>query len=437
MATELPSGPSDDAPRASDTRGSGPTGPLARLRRAHWPAHLPPARVTWIALVVLAGYGFEQLMGLPAASLLALPLTAVLVDLLFQRVRFPSLRFPDAALATGLFLSLLLPPTVPLLGAIAVTVGAIGLRHTVRTRGRPVFNPAATGLVFAILLFGFAPAWWVALGHWGEYLLVALGLVLFARTPASWRLPATFFPVYGVFAGIEHLWFGAATSARVLFLTAIDPSIVFFGLFMLTEPRTAPSRPYAQPLYAAVVALAAVFLSAVLPTLGVFLALLAGNLLALVVVRRIARPTRAPAARAARRRGTARARSWSIPTRASIAVLVLVGISLVAGAAHGPSQTPSVLVSSPGGTGTSGGGSVGGGVGAVSCSKDNASIPSSTLSYLHNTLGPSVVLSYNGATGTVVFYDPVNQVTVTETDLYEDYGYAEFNGDDYTTSGCA
>jgi hypothetical protein len=31
----------------------------------------------------------------------------------------------------------------------------------------------------------------------------------------------------------------------------------------------------------------------------------------------------------------------------------------------------------------------------------------------------------------------VNQVTVTESDLYEDYGFAEFNGHDYAVSGCA
>ena len=31
----------------------------------------------------------------------------------------------------------------------------------------------------------------------------------------------------------------------------------------------------------------------------------------------------------------------------------------------------------------------------------------------------------------MVFYDPVNHATVTETNIYEDYGFAEFNGDDY------
>ena len=41
------------------------------------------------------------------------------------------------------------------------------------------------------------------------------------------------------------------------------------------------------------------------------------------------------------------------------------------------------------------------------------------------------------STGQTVFYDPVNQVTITETNLYEDYGYAEFNGDDFAVNGCS
>ena len=76
-------------------------------------------------------------------------------------------------------------------------------------------------------------------------------------------------------------------------------------------------------------------------------------------------------------------------------------------------------------------------MGASLCSADNTNIPAATLSSLHSMLGPSVILSYSPNSGLVVFYDPVNQVTVTETDLYEDYGYAEFNGDDFAVSGCA
>ena len=77
------------------------------------------------------------------------------------------------------------------------------------------------------------------------------------------------------------------------------------------------------------------------------------------------------------------------------------------------------------------------GTGTRDCSQDNASIPSDILSYLHGKLGSSVILSYDSNSGTTVFYDPVNKVTVTETDMYEDFGYAEFNGDDYAVTGCS
>jgi hypothetical protein len=74
----------------------------------------------------------------------------------------------------------------------------------------------------------------------------------------------------------------------------------------------------------------------------------------------------------------------------------------------------------------------------TSCTQDNASIPGSTLSALHHRLGPSVIFRYDARTGATVFYDPVNHVTVYETDLFEDYGAAEFNGDDtILAQGCS
>ena len=111
---------------------------------------------------------------------------------------------------------------------------------------------------------------------------------------------------------------------------------------------------------------------------------------------------------------------------------VLVVLGVAAGISPNPHAQP-ILVTPPGG---SGGGGGGGGPTLTNCTHDNPAIPASTLSSLHSMLGPSVILSDNPNTGVVVFYDPVNHVTVTESDLYEDFGYAEFNGDDSAVSGC-
>ena len=382
-------------------------------------------------------------------TLVALPLIAAIVDLAFQAVRFAHVRFPDAALATGLFLALILPPIAPVLLAGTLAFAAIAVRHSLRAAGRPWFNPAATAIVMGTVLFGLAPAWWVGIGAYGLPLLIALGVVLLVRTPISWRMPAVFLVAYGFLSVVQHLVVGASTDPRILLLGVADPATLFFALFMVPEPRTSPPVRHQMVLYAGIVGTLAAFLPLFLPSLGVLVALLGGNLLAVLLRwspsesldrirsdapfsgRRVRRPRTGSERR--RARGAPARRRWPLSYRVGAGVAVLVVLAAVAGA-NPLSATPSpvVKVTSPSGSG----GSTGGGV-AAACRTDNPTIPSSDLSALHRTLGPSVILSYDSSTGVVKFYDPVNQVTVTETDLYEDYGFAEFNGDDYAVSGCA
>ncbi len=412
-------------------RSSAATPRFAALKR--W---LPPARLVWIFLLVLGGYSLLYLNGLGLTPLVVLPLIAVVVDLAFQRVRFERLRLPDAAIATGLFVALVLPPIAPLLyTGIAVFV-AVATRHILRYSGRPWFNPAAGGILLAAFMFGLAPAWWAGVGPLGEYLVVALGIALIVRSPAQWRTPVTFLVAYAFLATLQHVILGATTDPRILFLQATDPTTVFFALFMVAEPRTSPSSPAAQPLVAGAIGTLTAFAPLFAPAVGPLLALLAGNLLTLGLRRaeRARVPALASPSRPRRKIGPARSPAglrWTISRRAAAALLV--GTVLLGAVSAVPVHRAQVILvgSVPtGGLGGAGGGSAG-------CTTNNTSIPASTLQQLHKLLGPSVILAYNGGQGSVVFYDPVNHVTVTETDLYEDFGFAEFNGDDYAVSGCA
>ena len=408
---------------------------VARARKA-----LPPVRLVWAFLLVLGIYGVLYLGGMGLLSLGILPTVAVVTDLLFQRLRFPRLRSPEPALATGLFLALLFPPTVSVPLAAVVVLTAITFRHVLRWKGRPWFNPAALGVVLAAVFLGFGPAWWVALTPTEEILLVAFGLVLLGRNLRPWRLVLTFFVAYAGLSLLDHAFFGGATSPAVLALGILDPVTIFFGLFMLTEPRTSPKDPHAHPLVGGIVAILAVFLPLALPSLGILVALLAGNALAMILGRgteatsAVPHPTRArKPIRAQRTRGGLRSRSptsWSPSHQITAGVAAGVILLAVAATAQAPPTYHTVIVSAPpssGGTSPS----------VTNCQSDNPSIPSGTLSALHHALGPSVILSYDSNTGIVVFYDPVDHVTVTETDLYEDFGYAEFNGDDFAVTGCA
>ena len=422
----LPSG--DDGGAAPSPRPRPLQTTLARLE-GRW---LPPARVTWLAVAAIGGYGVSVLPGhLGLTSLVLLPLVAALADLLFQRVRFDHLRFPDAALATGFFLAVLLPPTALAFDAGLVAFAAVVVRHAVRYQGRPWFNPAAAGMVVGALALGLSPAWWVAIGNSGELLMLLLGVLVVTRSRAAWRIPVTFLLAFGGLATLYHFAFGGATSPTVLALSVLDPSTLFFALFMVTEPRSAPSDPAAQPLYGGLVAVFGVFAPLLFPTLGIFVGLLAGNLVAVLLRRRPA-PERATssASRTSRERRAAHRWGWDRRFAAVFFLFVLLGV--VASSAQIGSTPPILVVSTGPPTSSSGGGS-----GSSACAQDASGIPQSTLSSLHQALGPSVILSYDSNTGVVVFYDPVNHVTVRETDLYEDYGYAEFNGDDFTVSGCA
>jgi Na+-translocating ferredoxin:NAD+ oxidoreductase RnfD subunit len=421
----------------SDPPGAPSGGPTARsLLRA-----FPPVRLAWIFLAGLGAYESYYLLGLGATSLLAVPLVAGVVDLAFQRIRFSRVRFPDAALVTGLFVALIFPPTAPLLLTGTAVLAAVGIRHALRFRGRPWLNPAVSAVILGTLFLGLAPAWWVGIGPLGEVAMLTLGALLVLRAPSAWRVPVVFLATYGLLAVVQHLAIGATTDPRVLVLQAADPATLFFGLFMVVEPRTSPPAVHEQVLFAGVVGISAAFLPIFLPTLGVLVSLIVGNLLALTLRRsraesRAIGSTTPPKAGRARRvatlatrnptRGSAR---WTIGYRVAagiVVLVVLVGVAAVNPVARSNLPVFKVTPPSPGGGGVT-----------ASCRSDNPSISASDLAALHKALGPSVILSFNSANGVVVFYDPVNQVTVTESDLYEDYGFAEFNGDDYAVSGCA
>jgi Na+-translocating ferredoxin:NAD+ oxidoreductase RnfD subunit len=400
---------------------------------------LPPVRLLWLLLAALGVNGVLFLGGgLGVASLLVLPIVAVVTDLPFQRIRFDHLRFPDAAIVTGLFLALLFPPVVPLIAAGAATLGAVGLRHILRARGRPWFNPAAAGLILGAVAFGLAPAWWGAISE--GWVLLA-GATLFIWNLPRWRLPVAFLAAFAGFTTLGRVVYtvgsGAIVSSHVLALAVADPTLLFFGLLMVAEPRTGPSRAQFGWIYGVVIAAAAAFLPLALPTLALPLALLVGNAVAIVLRLRpnVALGSTDAASALRRRRASAGREStagsnWSIPRRVAAGIGVGIAMLVLASTIPPASSGPSLFSPNPGNLGGGSGGS------ATLCQHDSPNIDASTLASLHRSLGPSVILSYTQATNLVVFYDPVNQVTVTETDLYEDFGYAEFNSDDGTVPGC-
>ena len=215
---------------------------------------------------------------------------------------------------------------------------------------------------------------------------------------------------------------GAALAPKLLVLGVLDPATLFFGLYMVVEPRTAPADPLLQPVYAAAVAFGAVFLPLFMPGPGVLVALLLTNLGAVLV--RFALDTRAhraaevvrprpakgkPRSRRARMRPDPPPRpswpEWSIARRASSGIMVAVVVGILAAAVYSPTSTPSVNTVLPP--------HFPGGRGAAPLRLRVAQgtslprrAPKTTLrsraqrsSRCIVALGPSVILSYDASTG--------------------------------------
>lgn len=424
-----PPPPNGDAP---DRARVGPA--IRRFYRWWTPVRLVAAALVALAIDATVRLGPEAVL----VQLLLLPPIAVAADLGMGALRHRSFRFPWSGFVTGLFVALLLPPqglvathasVLVTFAASSLTVLAILAKYLLRVRGHPLFNPAALAMVGAAALFGIIPAWW---GSIDLVALVVVGVLVAAR---QWRragAPIAFFAVFAALVSVDRVVLLNLTDPHLLLLSILDPSLIFFTLLMVPEPRSGPSAPILLPVYGAAVAVVAIVLGFLVPANGTVLsavslplALLLGNLVALGM-RLLWAPsaersrTSSRAAKSVRRAGRP-SLHWGWAEQGLTVFLALVLLAVTVGLVPPP---PAASTSPPK-------------VVVVSCTQDNRTISSSDLQMLHQRLGPSVIFSYDPATGATVFYDPANHVTVYETDLFEDYGLAEFNGDDAILSqGC-
>ena len=283
-----------------------PVRPSASARRWYdprviWKRYLPPVRLVWIFLLGIAWSQGAFLAVGQATPILAILFLGILTDLGFQWIRFPKLRVPDAALATSLFVALIIWPATFDLALASIAVVSVGLRHVVRISGHPALNPAAAGIVLATILFAMPTSWHVGLAPEVSVAIALMGALLVARAPHTYRLPLGYFAAYLPLTVLLTFALGGAKHwLSVLELGALGPASIFFGVFMVTEPRTAPSARPAMWVFAILVgAVSAGFpvLFTEIPILGAFgviapfLALFVGNVFTFAL----------PSARGARR----------------------------------------------------------------------------------------------------------------------------------------
>lgn len=201
------------------------------------------ALAAWGAVALEFGFTWER-----AGATLATALGVQALGNAWRGERFEA----RSALISSLSLILLLH-SAHVGWCVAAAAIAVGSKFTLRVRGRHIFNP--TNLAIVALLLA-TDAVWVSSGQWGSGPVAAASLA----AAALWVLPRVRGDVTLAFAAIwsallfgRALWLGDPLSIPLHQLSS--GTLFVFAAFMLSDPRTIPSRRAGRIVFAALVAL--------------------------------------------------------------------------------------------------------------------------------------------------------------------------------------
>lgn len=230
-----------------------------------------------VAYLLLASIGSQTINGISNAIIAVV--VSVTLDILCSLMVKRKKIMPLGAIITGLIISLILSITTSWSIIAATSAISILSKYLLVYRKKPVFNPAAFGLLLSILLFGTGQSWWGAFGDlpaWTNIFLLIGGYAVMNRVnkaPQVLSFLGTFFVILCLM-GLFNVG-NAAEALRTPFINAA----LFFGFFMLTDPPTSPAKVKGQLIFGILAAVAgAVVYGFFGGLMYLFIGLLLGNL---------------------------------------------------------------------------------------------------------------------------------------------------------------
>ncbi|KSU83160.1 NQR2, RnfD, RnfE family [Fictibacillus enclensis] len=192
-------------------------------------------------------------------SIAAAVLAAVAVDMIFSLRQKRKTISWDGAVITGLIIALVLSEASPLYVSAAASAAAIVSKNLLSFKRKPLFNPAAFGLLFAAIPFHSGQSWWGAMATLPVWFipLVLIGGYLITSKVNKFPQVFSFLGIYFILLLVLSLMgTGDVTDAlRPPFIQ----SVLFLAFFMVTDPPTSPAKYKDQVLFggiAAVISLA-------------------------------------------------------------------------------------------------------------------------------------------------------------------------------------
>jgi len=238
-----------------------------------------PKGLLTIVLVILAAIAApHEGVGTVAPGLLAAVMVSAALDLVILRTRHTRWDVPSGAVLTALIVAMVLSAQTPWYVVTITSAVAVISKYVVRTRAGNVFNPAALAIVVTFPVFHGGESWWGALPEvtpLAQLALLAGGVFIADRVNKM--------PLVLVFLGAYYLLFTMAAFVSdpawvsEVFRAPDLQAVLFFALFILTDPPTSPVKYRDQIIFALIVAVTSF---TIFEWLGAVYYLLAGVLVA-------------------------------------------------------------------------------------------------------------------------------------------------------------
>jgi len=203
-----------------------------------------------------AGVVHQSVVNLAFSTVLVL-LVCLAVNWAFARTFGAASNWESVAIS-AFIIALIITPVAPTdFAGVAflalVSAWAMASKYMVATRKRHLFNPAALGAALIGIGLHRTVSWWV-----GDYSLLLPVIVLGGALMLSRLRYYGMVAAYAVVVLAITIAYGDLSLVgveRSLSMMAIHSMFGFFGLVMLTEPRTAPVGQWRQITYGALVGL--------------------------------------------------------------------------------------------------------------------------------------------------------------------------------------
>lgn len=229
-------------------------------------------------LVAVAAISSYTMHTIPFPLLVAVAIAAASELFLTTFYLKRPLKIPISGVITGLIVGSVAQINAPLAAAAVAAAVAIASKIFIRSKGVNVFNPAAFGIVVAMLIFSISDEWWAA-GTYniaGLTLSIAPVLLILAYLAKRLTASASFIITSMV---ISVILAPAAYSISISGIDALVFGINYYLAFvMIAEPKTSPSKRLHQVAFGVAIAALITALALLrLPSSPILLALLIGN----------------------------------------------------------------------------------------------------------------------------------------------------------------